>query len=124
MTPDFPKDKNESSRKRPWSSGPMEILLHGISLLEHDTDTNRRLAMLSIDNSVELMLKTFLGLPQRVTGIRLGRKELEEIGENFPRLLDAIHQHAPEKVRDFDISEIVVPPAAKRTLSPGKRAYG
>jgi hypothetical protein len=52
------------------------------------------------------VLKTFLGLPQRVTGIRLGRKELDELGESFPRLLDAIHQHAPEKVRDFDISEI------------------
>jgi hypothetical protein len=38
----------------------MEILLHGISLLKHDTDTNRRLAMLSIDNDVELMVKTFL----------------------------------------------------------------
>jgi hypothetical protein len=68
----------------------LKPVLHGISLLEHDSDTNRRLAMLSIDNSVELMLKTFLGLPQRVTGIRLGRKELEEIGESFPRLLDAV----------------------------------
>jgi hypothetical protein len=106
MISDSYMGKDEVSQKRPWSSGPMEILLHGISLLEHDTDTNRRLAMLSIDNSVELMLKTFLGLPQRVTGIRLGRKDLEEIGESFPRLLDAIHQHAPEKVRDYDISEI------------------
>lgn len=60
MSSDFTSDKKESSQKRPWSSGPMEILLHGISLLDHDTDTNRRLAMLSIDNSVELMLKTFL----------------------------------------------------------------
>jgi hypothetical protein len=84
----------------------MEILLHGINLLKHDTDTNRRLAMLSIDNSVELMIKTFLGLPQRVTGIKLTKKDLEEISQSFPRLLDAIHEHAPDKLRDYDISEI------------------
>ena len=84
----------------------MEILLHGISLLKHDTDTNRRLAMLSIDNAVELMVKTFLGLPQRVTGIKLSKKDYEEIGQSFPRLLEAIQEHAPEKLHNYDISEI------------------
>jgi hypothetical protein len=53
---------------RPWASGPREILQHGINLLQKDTDTNRRLAMLSIDNAVELMVKTYLGLPKRATG--------------------------------------------------------
>jgi hypothetical protein len=102
-------DSNETSEQKetqPWSSGPGEILAHGISLLKHDTDTNRRLAMLSIDNSVELMIKTFLGLPERVTGIHLARKQYEEVSESFPRLLDAIHEHAPDKVRDYNLSEI------------------
>jgi hypothetical protein len=62
--------------------------------------------MLSIDNSVELMIKTFLGLPERETGIRLPRKQYEELSESFPRLLDAIHEHAPDKVREYNISEI------------------
>ncbi len=30
----------------PWSSGPKEILKHGLSLLAEDTDSNRRLAMM------------------------------------------------------------------------------
>jgi hypothetical protein len=77
-------EKDKLVEKRPWSSGPMEILLHGIDLLARDNDTNRRLAMLSIDNSVELMIKTFLGLPYRVTGIQLSRREYEEISESFP----------------------------------------
>jgi hypothetical protein len=84
----------------------MEILLHGIDLLKRDTDTNRRLAMLSIDNAVELMIKTFLGLPPRVTGIKLSKKDYEEISQSFPRLLDAVHDLAPDKLRDYDISEI------------------
>jgi hypothetical protein len=94
------------NQNQPWCTGPMEILLHGISLLKNDSDTNRRLAMLSIDNSVELMIKTFLGLPDRVTGFKLTRREYEEISLSFPRLLDAIHEHAPDKLRDYDISEI------------------
>jgi hypothetical protein len=84
----------------------MEILSHGVTLLTQDNDTNRRLAMLSIDNSVELMIKTYLGLPQRVTGIQLSRKDHEEIGESFPRLLEAIHKYAKDKMLDLDISEI------------------
>jgi hypothetical protein len=49
----------------PWASGPGEILRHGLDLLRKDSDTNRRLAMIAIDNAVELMIKTYLGLPKR-----------------------------------------------------------
>ena len=35
--------------------------------------------MISIDNSVELMVKTFLGLPKRVTGLQIGREKFREI---------------------------------------------
>src|SRR5260370_22787889 len=96
MTTPHSSKSDAGSQKQPWCSGTMEILLHGVSLLKHDTDTNRRLAMLSIDNAVELMAKTFLGLPQRVTGIKLSKKDYEEISLSFPRLLDALQKHAPE----------------------------
>jgi hypothetical protein len=58
----------------PWASGPAEILKHGLDLLEEDNDTNRRLAMIAIDNSVELIVKTYLGLPKRISGINITRK--------------------------------------------------
>jgi hypothetical protein len=61
--------------RQPWVSGPGEILRHGLELLRKDSDTNRRLAMISIDNSVELMVKTYLGLPKRITGLSITRKE-------------------------------------------------
>ena len=75
----------KSKDDQPWSSGPREILQHGLNLLVEDTDTKRRLAMLSIDNAVELMVKTYLGLPQRVSGISLSRREYEEISESLDR---------------------------------------
>ncbi|EPR08078.1 hypothetical protein [Ruminiclostridium papyrosolvens] len=92
--------------RQPWSSGPGEILEHGLSLLKNDSDVNRRLAMISIDNSVELMIKTFLGLPKRITGIHLSRKEYDQISESFPCLIDAIEQYSGDKLKGIDLGEI------------------
>jgi hypothetical protein len=91
---------------QPWASGPGEILLHGLELLGRDTDRNRRLAMISIDNAVELMIKTFLGLPKRVTGITITRKEYQEISDSFPGLLDALEKFAPDKLAGIELGTI------------------
>lgn len=90
----------------PWASGPGEILQHGLSLLRRDSDVNRRLAMLSIDNSVELMVKTYLGLPRRVTGIALSRKDYQEMSESFPALLDALERYAADRLDGINLGEI------------------
>lgn len=90
----------------PWASGPGEILRHGLILLKEDSDTNRRLAMICIDNSVELMIKTFLGLPERISGIKVPRKKYAEISESFPKLLDGLEEFAADKVSGIDLGEI------------------
>ena len=90
----------------PWASGSGEILKHGLELLKKDTDTNRRLAMISIDNAIELMMKTYLGLPQRVTGLKISRSEYQEFGESFPKLLDALEKYASEKLEGINLGEI------------------
>ncbi|RZK65066.1 MAG: hypothetical protein EOO85_28840, partial [Pedobacter sp.] len=90
----------------PWTNGPKEILKHGLDLIKKDSDTNRRLAIISIDNAVELMIKTFLGLPKRINGLKITRKEYEEFSESFPRLLDALENHAPDKIIGIDLGEI------------------
>ena len=90
----------------PWATGPGEILRHGLQLLQTDSDTNRRLAMISIDNSVELMIKTFLGLPKRITGIAIPRKQFQEIAESFPALLDALENYAPAKLDGIDLGTV------------------
>jgi hypothetical protein len=91
----------------PWASGPGEILQHGLALLRNDSDVNRRLAMIAIDNAVELTIKTYLGLPKRITGLTITRKEFAEISESFPSLLDAIEKHAPkDKLTGINLGEI------------------
>lgn len=96
-----------SFQNNPWASGPGEILNHGLELLnKEDSDVNRRIAMISIDNSVELMIKTFLNLPKRITGINLGRTKFVEISESFPKLLDAIEEYAGDKIHGLNVGEI------------------
>ncbi|NHQ94291.1 hypothetical protein [Janthinobacterium lividum] len=90
----------------PWAAGPAEILLHGLALLRKDSDTNRRLAMISIDNAVELMVKTFLGLPKRLSGLTITRREYAEFSESFPALLDALERHASDKLTGIDLGTI------------------
>ena len=96
-----------STDKNPWASGPGEILNHGLNLLkEKDSDVNRRIAMISIDNSVELMIKTYLNLPKRITGINISRTNYAEFSESFPKLLDALEEYANEKVPSLNFGEI------------------
>lgn len=90
----------------PWASGPGEILRHGLSLLNRDSDTNRRLAMISIDNAVELMIKTYLGLPKRISGLSIPRKEYQEMSQSFPALLDGLEKYAPNKLDGIDLGTI------------------
>jgi hypothetical protein len=90
----------------PWASGPGEILNHALALLKKDSNTNRRLAMISVDNAVELMVKTFLGLPKRVNQLQITRKEFEECAESFPRLIDALEKHAADRLQGIDLGEI------------------
>jgi len=90
----------------PWATGPGELLGHGLKLLLKDTDANRRIAMICIDNSVELMMKTFLGLPHRISGIHITRKDYSDLSENYPKLLDGIEKYASDKIKGIDLGEI------------------
>lgn len=91
---------------KPWCTGPGEILEHGLELLRDDSERNRRLALIAIDNAVELTLKTFLGLPKRVTGIQISRSKFGEISESFPKLLDALEEHAEDRISGIDLGEV------------------
>ena len=90
----------------PWASGPAEILNHGLELLAKNSDENRRLAMISIDNGVELIIKTYLGLPKRVNGLKISRSEYQEFAESFPKLLDALDKYEAQKLGSLDLGEI------------------
>ena len=64
--------------QKPWVSGASESLMLALKLIEDDSDTNRRIAMILIDNSVEVAIKTYLGLPKRITGLSIPKQERDQ----------------------------------------------
>lgn len=88
-----------------WAAGPAELLQHGISLVSEKSDAKRRIAMILIDNSAELIMQTYLTLPKRISGLELTRKERDEYCRNFPSLLDGIEKHAQEKLIGLNLGE-------------------
>ena len=62
--------------------------------------------MIAIDNSVELMIKTYLGLPKRITGLTIPRRELTEASESFPGLLDLLEKYATAKLNGIDLGAV------------------
>ena len=92
---------------KPWISGPRELLIHGIQHLDFKSGFDYRIAMISIDNSVELMIKTYLGLPKRITKIEgITKKKFEDITSTFPNLLDGLEEFSSDKLSGIDLGDI------------------
>ena len=93
---------------KPWTDGPRELIQHAIDHLALGGDFDRRIAMISIDNAVELMVKVFLGLPKRARNGSSGpsRKELDAASESFPDLLSLLETHASGLLQGINLDEI------------------
>ncbi len=62
--------------------------------------------MILIDNAVEVMAKTFLSLPKRITGVNIPRKELEGIFESFPAVISCLERNSGDRLQHIDLGEI------------------
>lgn len=94
------------SRNPIWSNGPRELLQHGGTLAQSQSESDRRIAMILVDNAVELIVKTYFTAPKRVTGLKLSRKQRDEIHENFHTLLKGLDTYAAEKLIGIPLEEI------------------
>ncbi len=60
----------------PWTSGAIELLWHADSHMALDGAFDKRIAFISVDNSVETMIRTYLALPKKKSGIKVRKKDL------------------------------------------------
>ncbi|HDL01402.1 MAG TPA: hypothetical protein ENH23_04135, partial [candidate division Zixibacteria bacterium] len=92
---------------KPWTSGPRELLEHAIEHFEKGSAFDYRISFISIDNSVELMIKTYLGLPKRIRKSEgPSRRKLSEASNSFPELLDLLDEFGSEKIEGVDLGDI------------------
>ena len=98
-----------SMTSRPWLSGPRELIVHAVAHMRLGGPFDYRIAMISIDNAVELGIKTYLSLPRRVRG-RDGptRAEIGSAGTSFPALLDLLEVHASDRVSEITLGDLEV----------------
>jgi hypothetical protein len=59
-----------------------------------------------VDNAVEIIAKTFLSLPKRITGVNIARRELEGIFESFPAVMSCIEKNSGDRINHIDLGEI------------------
>lgn len=92
---------------RPWTSGPKELLEHAADHLAQGSAFDYRIAMISVDNAVELGIRTYLGLPKRVRGSDgPSRRQLEEKGKVFPDLLDLLEEFGAGRLDGVSLGDL------------------
>ena len=92
---------------KPWTSGPRELLEHAIDHFEQGSAFDYRISFVSIDNSIELMIKTYLGLPKRIRQAQgPSRRKLSDASNSFPELLDLLEEFGSGKIEGIDLGDI------------------
>lgn len=89
-----------------WASGASELLRHADSHINLNSAFDKRIAFISIDNCVENIVRTFLSLPPKKSGIKVKKQELDEAGNSFPKLLSLLFNYTSEKLVGIDEADI------------------
>lgn len=73
----------------PWIYGPYELIQHAEEHLKANGDFDRRMALISYDNAIELTITTFLQLhPSQRNGLEYPKSEIEKWLANYHTKLD------------------------------------
>lgn len=73
----------------PWASGPFELLVHAEGHLREGDDLDRRIALISFDNAIEVSIATYLTLnPIQRGGRSYPRDQVDAWMTNFHTKLD------------------------------------
>ena len=77
----------------PWANGPFELIVHAESHLRNADDFDRRIAMISFDNAIEVSITTYLTLkPIQRKGRSYSSKAIENWTKNYHRKLDFLQK--------------------------------
>jgi hypothetical protein len=90
-----------------WTSGAVELLEHASGHIKLDNAFDKRIAFISIDNAVEIVVKTYLSLPKQFFGTdRPSRKEIDDCNNGFTSYLSLLFKYADNKLIGIDPGDI------------------
>ncbi|WP_448121525.1 hypothetical protein [Xanthomonas arboricola] len=83
---------------KPWVHGPVDLLRHGEEHRQGSRDFDRRIALISFDNAIEMAVVTFLDLnPAQRGGLIYRQDEVTHWKRNFHTKLEFIERFANTK---------------------------
>lgn len=92
--------------KHPWQNGPAELINCAFKNLKSDDDFQRRLSFILFDMGIELLFKTFLLLPEDITGVKINFSERQKYASgNFHSLINGIRA-STKIINDVDLRHI------------------
>lgn len=82
----------------PWAYGPFELLIHAEGHLLNGDDFDRRIALISFDNAIEVAITTYLTLnPIQRSGHSYERAKVEKWLKNYHSKLDFLEAELASK---------------------------
>jgi len=91
----------------PWADGPFELLVHAEGHLQRGDDFDRRMALISFDNAIEVAISTYLKLKP----IQRGNREYER--EKVDKWLNDYHSKLA--FVEFELTQRGLPWAVERS---------
>ncbi|OCK41833.1 hypothetical protein BA195_13660 [Tenacibaculum soleae] len=92
--------------EKTWASGALELLKHADEHINKGQAFDQRIAFISIDNSVETAIRTFIFMPFSLSKVKFSFKEKEEIGNSFPKMVNLLCEKASSKISGIELSDI------------------
>jgi len=93
--------------EKTWASGAVELFNHAYTHMHENSAFDKRIAFISVDNAVELIIKTYLKLPKKFfSGSKPSRTEIEQAANSFTEYLDLITKYNDGKLSGIDPGDI------------------
>ena len=90
----------------PWANGPFDLLVHAEGHLRSGEDFDRRIALISFDNAIEVAITTYLTLHPIQRGNRTyNGTEVEKWLENYHSKLEFIGKELVERDMKWEVSQ-------------------
>ena len=92
--------------EKTWASGALELLKHAEEHINKGEAFDQRIAFISIDNSVETAIRTFIFMPFSLSDVKFSFKEKDEIGNSFPKMVNLLSEKASSKISGIELFDI------------------
>jgi hypothetical protein len=78
----------------PWADGPFELIVHAEMHLRNGDDFDRRIALISFDNSIEVSITTYLTLhPLQRSGREYATGDVQKWSRNYHSKIEFFFDH-------------------------------